>query len=103
FVTIFPQSGGDWQGEDRAKLAIACLDSAIKENGADPDRVMLTGLSNGGQGTWLIGASHKDRFAALVPMCGHRALDSVPNLTGIPICCFHHEGALLVCCAGAWG
>ena len=58
---------------------------------ADPDRVILTGLSNGGDGTWSIGALHADRFAALVPMCGEGDYDDVPKLTRIPIWCFHNS------------
>ena len=101
FVTIFPQSGGDWQGDDRARLVIAALDDAIRNHGADPDRVILTGLSNGGQGTWIIGAKHRNRFAALVPMCAHAAYDSVPDLKGIAIWCFHNDLDMLVGCGGS--
>ena len=36
----------------------------------DPDRVYLTGLSMGGEGTWHIGLRHPDLFAAIVPVCG---------------------------------
>jgi len=34
----------------------------------DPNRVFLTGMSNGGIGAYLIGAHHAWRFAAVVPM-----------------------------------
>lgn len=96
FVTIFPQSPGDWQGEDKARLVMAALDMGVREHGVDPDRVILTGLSNGGQGTWLVGAAHRDRFAALVPMGGHKAYEVVPQLTTIPIWCFHNDMDMLV-------
>ena len=36
----------------------------------DADRIYLTGLSMGGEGTWHIGLRHPDLFAALVPVCG---------------------------------
>jgi len=36
----------------------------------DPDRIYLTGLSMGGEGTWHIGLRHPDLFAAIVPVCG---------------------------------
>jgi len=36
----------------------------------DADRVYLTGLSMGGEGTWHIGLRHPDLFAAIVPVCG---------------------------------
>ena len=36
----------------------------------DPDRIYLTGLSMGGEGTWYIGLRYPDLFAAIVPVCG---------------------------------
>ena len=36
----------------------------------DPDRVVLSGLSNGGLGTYNVGLRHAWRFAAVVPMAG---------------------------------
>jgi predicted peptidase len=91
FITVFPQSGGDWQGEERDRLCMAALDDTARRCNVDPDRVILTGLSNGGQGVWLIGAAHKDRFAALVPVAGFSAYDACSKLKGIPIWCFHNS------------
>jgi pimeloyl-ACP methyl ester carboxylesterase len=36
----------------------------------DPQRIYLTGFSLGGFGTWALGLSSPDRFAALVPVAG---------------------------------
>jgi poly(3-hydroxybutyrate) depolymerase len=36
----------------------------------DPERISLTGLSMGGDGTWAIGLRHPELFAALAPVCG---------------------------------
>ena len=36
----------------------------------DPDRIYLAGMSAGGMGTWLIGMTHHDRFAAIAPFAG---------------------------------
>lgn len=90
FITIFPQSGNDWQGEERSHLCMAALDDTARRYNVDPDRVILTGLSNGGQGVWLIGAAYKNRFAGLVPIAGHAAYDVTGNLKDISIWCFHN-------------
>ncbi len=37
---------------------------------ADPQRVVLAGVSMGGLGVWCIGARWADRFNALAPICG---------------------------------
>ena len=36
----------------------------------DPDKVYLTGLSQGGFGTWATAAQHPEKFAAVAPVCG---------------------------------
>lgn len=36
----------------------------------DPDRVVLAGLSNGGLGSYNVGARHAWRFSAVIPMAG---------------------------------
>lgn len=92
FIAIFPQSTGNWKGGDRAQLVLAVMDDVAKHYSLDPDRITLTGLSTGGYGTWAIGADHKDRFAALVPMCAYSAPDRVGRLVDMPIWCFHNSG-----------
>lgn len=95
-IAVFPQSGGDWTGTSREKLALAVLDDVAAHYAVDRDRVVLTGLSNGGYGTWRIGADHPERFSALVPIAGQADPQSVPKLTGIPIWCFHNSGDVFI-------
>lgn len=92
FVVIFPQVNGTWKSAEDEKIAIDTLEQAKREFSIDPDRVMLTGLSTGGYGTWRIGAKYRDRFAALVPMCGYSYYEGVPQLTTIPIWVWHFSG-----------
>lgn len=47
------------------------LDYAELQYRVDTNRVYLTGLSMGGSGTWSLGLTHADRFAAIVPICGN--------------------------------
>jgi predicted peptidase len=88
FITIFPQSSGTWQGDDRERLAMASLDYAQTQWSIDPDRVVLAGLSYGALGVWEIGAKHPDRFAALVPVSGHKATEWVDRLCYAPVWAF---------------
>ena len=46
------------------------LDDVMSRYHGDPDRVILTGNSLGGFGTWFLGALEAERFAAFVPICG---------------------------------
>jgi predicted peptidase len=92
FITIFPQSDGNWRGDARDRLAMASLDFAMANWSVDKDRVILAGLSYGGLGTWEIGARHAERFAALVPVSGHRATQAVDRLAHMPVWAFAYSG-----------
>src|SRR5262249_43146969 len=55
--------GFDW--EDWGRLdALEVLNLAQKDLGTDPRRTYLTGHSMGGHGTWHVGVTYPDRFAA---------------------------------------
>jgi len=96
FITIFPQSDGNWKGDDRARLAIAALNDAESHYMIDPSRVILAGLSYGGLGVWEIGAKHRDRFAALVPVSGMSAIEVIDKLNTVPIWAFASKGDIFV-------
>lgn len=70
-VIIFPQTPADstWIGAP-ADAAMAALDQTLAELRTDSDRVYLTGLSLGGNGTWNLAYKYPDRFAAIAPICG---------------------------------
>jgi predicted peptidase len=69
-IIVFPQTPTDsvWIGAP-ADAAMVALDQTLAEFRTDPDRVYLTGLSLGGNGTWNLAAKHPDRFAAIAPIC----------------------------------
>ncbi len=61
--------GFDW--EDWGRLdALEVLDLATAALNVDPHRVYLVGHSMGGHGTWHVGLTHPDRFAAIGPSAG---------------------------------
>jgi predicted esterase len=61
--------GFDW--EDWGRLdALEVLDDAARELKTDPRRVWLTGHSMGGHGTWHLGVTYPDKFAAIGPSAG---------------------------------
>ncbi len=69
-IVIFPQVPNDssWVGIP-SQVAMTALDNATAEFRIDPDRVYLTGLSMGGNGTWHLAYRFPDRFAAIAPIC----------------------------------
>ena len=70
-LVVFPQvpDHEEWMGGN-ARMALATLDAASAEFGADPARTYATGMSMGGYGTWEVALLGPHRFAALVPVCG---------------------------------
>jgi predicted peptidase len=68
FIIVSPQcpDGKIWSND----LLLALLDDIEKRYAVDTKRVYLTGLSMGGFGTWNLGLSHPERFAAIAPVCG---------------------------------
>jgi predicted peptidase len=91
-VVVMPQCQPQmaWTGP-MYDLALRTLDAACAEYNIDEDRVVLTGLSMGGFGAWLIGAEHANRFSALVPICGGGNPAHAAKLAAVPIWCFHGE------------
>lgn len=61
--------GFDWEGIG-AMDALEVFDLAQAEFKTDPQRTYLTGHSMGGHGTWHIGVTWPDRFAAIGPSSG---------------------------------
>ncbi len=59
--------GYDGLGGEDVMRVIADVRRAYE---VDPDRITLTGLSMGGDGTWQLGLRHPELFAALAPVCG---------------------------------
>jgi len=58
----------------------------------DTTRIYVTGISNGGFGTWQVAMDYPDRFAAIAPLCGgvnDSDTAKISNLKHLPIWTFH--------------
>jgi Predicted peptidase len=93
YVILFPQKPTrQTRWLDHDALVLGVLDKALSEWSLDPNRVYLTGLSQGGFGTWDIGSKHPERFAALAPICGGASNPAaLAALKDMPIRVFHGE------------
>jgi predicted esterase len=83
---------GTWWTRQAEELVLTTIRDVQARYRVDPDRVFLTGMSNGGVGTYLIGAHHAPLFAGLAPMAG--GLDDVlwpflENLRHTPVYVIH--------------
>lgn len=66
---------GTWWTRQAEELVLAVIREVEARYRVDQDRVLLTGMSNGGIGTWLIGVHQAPRFAGIAPMAS--GLDEV--------------------------
>jgi predicted peptidase len=68
FIVVSPQCEKDgWWDPD---CLTPLLDDVVDRYRVDVDRVYATGLSMGDYGSWALGGTDPDRFAAIVPICG---------------------------------
>jgi pimeloyl-ACP methyl ester carboxylesterase/prenyltransferase beta subunit len=85
-VVVFPQARETWRaGSADIAAALKALDDVMAIYKVDPERVILTGLSMGGRGSWELAAAHPERFAAVVPICGPGQLEGVAKLKTLPV------------------
>ncbi len=69
YILACPTSmAGTWWTKLSEELVLATIKTVRAQYRIDPDRMYLTGMSNGGIGTWIIGMHHASRFAAVAPM-----------------------------------
>lgn len=92
FLVLFPQKQDvkhNW--EDEEPMVMAILKKSGGEYNIDASRLYLTGLSQGGHGTWTIAAKHPDLFAAIAPICGWADEDVAKKVAKLPIWAFHGD------------
>ncbi len=68
----------DWGMKD----ALEVLEIAQKKYSPDPDKIYLTGHSMGGHGTWILGATYPDKWAAIAPCAGYPILAEYGSADG---------------------
>jgi predicted peptidase len=92
FLIIFPQKRDPeilWSDDDA--VVLAAIDQTLRDYRVDPARLYLTGISQGGHGTWAIAARNPARFAALAAVCGWADETTARQVARIPSWIFHGE------------
>ena len=68
-VVISPDSlGGAWTTEQNHAAVIWLARAVMQRYAIDPKKVVLSGYSMGGIGTWFIGSKNQDLFTAAIPI-----------------------------------
>ena len=100
-VVLFPQKpDAQKQWADYEAMVLAIVAATEKELPIDANRRTLTGLSQGGAGTWAIGAHTRAMWQAFAPVCGYGEPDGIADgLAGAPVWAFHGDADRVVAAA----
>jgi len=85
-------AAGAWFTRQAEDLVLATIQQVRSRYHVDPDRIFLTGMSNGGIGAWLIGMHHASLFAGLAPMASgldEALMPFLANLRNTPVYMIH--------------
>jgi len=81
--------GGNWTN-DGSEDAVMGLMSEIREQyNIDPEKILVTGFSLGGIGTWEYASKYPEVFAAAIPISGMPSVGIVDTISGIPLYVIH--------------
>ena len=80
----------------KPKIVAGLVDELLQKHPVDPDRVYLTGLSQGGFGTWATAAEYPKKFAAVAPICGGGKTEWAKKYESLPIWNFHGDADKVV-------
>lgn len=86
-IIIAPDSlTGDWTSVRDEESVLFLMDTVKKNYKINPKKVVVTGYSLGGVGTWHLARKHPDLFAAAIPIAG---VPGPPGEWQIPVYAIH--------------
>lgn len=77
-----------WADPAAEQAVMALIDKVMAEYAIDRHRILVTGFSLGGSGTWFMSSRQTDRFTAAIVMAG-RTEESLDRLAKIPTYVIH--------------
>ena len=90
-VVLFPQCPGPFIWNNMVKELKAVIDAVVAEYGISKDRIVLTGSSMGGYGTWEMAMCYPEIFAAIAPVAGGGVVWRTGKLSRTPVLAYHGE------------
>ena len=74
-----------WASADSERAVLALLDEVISTHTIDQTRILVTGFSMGGRGTWYFATRNPQLFTGAIPMAAARGTDPLEELAGMPV------------------
>jgi poly(3-hydroxybutyrate) depolymerase len=100
YLVVYPHAGRWWWRRDATDMVDALIDEVERTYNVDPDRVYLTGFSNGGTGAFWYANLWPHRFSAVATLMGAGMFlppaspEDVPaaaNLSNLPVLLLHGD------------
>ncbi len=88
-VVLFPQCPGAFIWNNMVKELKDLIDKVADEYGILKDRIVLTGSSMGGYGTWETAMCYPETFAAIAPVAGGGVMWRTSKLNKVPVLAYH--------------
>lgn len=87
---------GSWSDPGGERAVLALVEAIRKEYAIDARRILVTGFSMGGRGTWFMAARHSDLFTAAIPIAGAPGAEPLDRLGRIPTYIIHSRADQVV-------
>lgn len=78
-----------WATDVSESAVLALIEQVADQYAVDRRRVLVTGFSLGGRGTWFFATRHADLFTGAIPIAGSPAQDSLADLGSMPVHIVH--------------
>ncbi|MGD0601446.1 MAG: dienelactone hydrolase family protein, partial [Terriglobales bacterium] len=96
YLVLYPQAPAHWWTPEAVRSFDAVLNDVLHRYNVDPDRIHLTGFSNGGTGALYFATLWPQRFAAVVSLmgagqCNEQVKAGLANLRNLPLLFVHGE------------
>lgn len=78
-----------WATARSEQAILALVEHVLAEHSVDRARVLVTGFSMGGRGTWYTAARHADVFTGAIVMAGSPGADDLERLVDVPLYMIH--------------
>ena len=78
-----------WTDETSEAAVMTLVENVMDSHAIDRARILVTGFSMGGRGTWYFATRHADTFTGAIPIAGSRGDDPLDSLRSMPIHIIH--------------
>lgn len=87
---------GSWSDPAAEQAVMTLLQNVMKEYAVDRRRILVTGFSLGGRGTWFMSSRHADLFTGAIPIAGASGDEPLDRLGRIPTYVIHSRNDQVV-------